>query len=52
MTSTPVRSGMPDHFGVRITDADTDKLVGELDVDGRHLNNSGHVHGGATQNPE
>ena len=24
-----------------------DKLVGELDVDDRHLNNSGHVHGGA-----
>jgi 1,4-dihydroxy-2-naphthoyl-CoA hydrolase len=24
-----------------------DKLVGELDADERHLNNSGHVHGGA-----
>jgi uncharacterized protein (TIGR00369 family) len=35
------------HFGIRITDADKDKLVGELDVDDRHLNNSGHVHGGA-----
>jgi acyl-coenzyme A thioesterase PaaI-like protein len=47
MTSTPVRSGMPGHFGIRITDADKDKLVGELDVDDRHLNNSGHVYGGA-----
>jgi 1,4-dihydroxy-2-naphthoyl-CoA hydrolase len=47
MTSTPTRSGMPGHFGIRITDADKDKLVGELDVDDRHLNNSGHVHGGA-----
>jgi uncharacterized protein (TIGR00369 family) len=45
--STPSRSGMPGHFGIRITDADKDKLVGELDVDDRHLNNSGHVHGGA-----
>src|SRR5271166_6217333 len=47
MTSTPARSGMPEHFGIRITDADKDKLVGELDVDDRHLNNSGHVHSGA-----
>src|SRR5437588_11316291 len=47
MTSTPIRSGMPGHFGIRITDAKKDKLVGELDVDDRHLNNSGHVHGGA-----
>jgi len=47
MTSTAARSGMPGHFGIRITDADKDKLVGELDVDDRHLNNSGHVHGGA-----
>jgi hypothetical protein len=31
---------MPGHFGIRITDADKDKLVGELDVDDRHLNNS------------
>ena len=38
---------MPGHFGIRITDAAKDKLVGELDVDHRHLNNSGHVHGGA-----
>ena len=47
MTSTPARSGMPGHFGIRITDANKDKLAGELDVDDRHLNNSGHVHGGA-----
>ena len=47
MTFTPVHSGMPEHFGIRITDAKKDKLVGELDVDDRHLNNSGHVHGGA-----
>jgi hypothetical protein len=40
MTSTPARSGMPEHFGIRITNADKDKLVGELDVDDRHLNNS------------
>jgi len=43
----PTRSGMPERFGIRITDAQKDKLVGELDVDDRHLNNSGHVHGGA-----
>jgi uncharacterized protein (TIGR00369 family) len=47
MTSTPARSGMIGHFGIRITDADEDELVGELDADDRHLNNSGHVHGGA-----
>jgi 1,4-dihydroxy-2-naphthoyl-CoA hydrolase len=47
MTSTPAHSGMPGHFGIRITDAEKNKLVGELDVDDRHLNNSGHVHGGA-----
>jgi len=38
---------MPAHFGIRIVSADKDKLVGELDADDRHLNNSGHVHGGA-----
>ena len=47
MTSTPERTGMPGHFGIRITSADKDKLVGELNADERHLNNSGHVHGGA-----
>ena len=39
--------GMPEHFGIRIVSADKDKLVGELDVDHRHVNNSGNVHGGA-----
>jgi 1,4-dihydroxy-2-naphthoyl-CoA hydrolase len=38
---------MPQHFGIRITDANKEKLVGELDVDERHLNNGGHVDGGA-----
>ena len=47
MTSTPVRFGMPEHFGIRITETDKNRLVGELNVDDRHLNNSGHVHGGA-----
>jgi uncharacterized protein (TIGR00369 family) len=41
------RSGMPDHFGIRITSAEKDKLVGEIDADQRHLNRGGHVHGGA-----
>src|SRR5205823_8682457 len=40
-------SGMPEHFGIRITSLDKDRLVGELDVDHRRLNNSGNVHGGA-----
>jgi 1,4-dihydroxy-2-naphthoyl-CoA hydrolase len=47
MTPTPARSGMPEHFGIRIIEADKHKLVGELDADDRHLNNSGRVHGGA-----
>ena len=47
MPATAARSGMPGHFGIRVTEADKDKLVGELDVDDRHLNNSGRVHGGA-----
>src|SRR5271156_2492993 len=47
MTSLPSRSGMPEHFGIRITSADRDKLVGEIDVDQRHLNRGGIVHGGA-----
>ena len=38
---------MPGHFGILIISADKDKLVGELDADDRHLNNGGHVHGGA-----
>lgn len=47
MTSILPRCGMPEHFGIRIIDAHEDKLVGELDADHRHLNNGGHVHGGA-----
>src|ERR1700726_286409 len=47
MTSTPSRSGMPGHFGLRITDAAKDKLVGERHVDDRPLHNSRHGHGGA-----
>jgi 1,4-dihydroxy-2-naphthoyl-CoA hydrolase len=47
MTSTPARSGMPGHFGIRIVEAAKDRLVGEMDANDRHLNNSGHVHGGA-----
>ena len=47
MTSNTAHSGMSGHFGIRITDANKDRLVGELDVDDRHLNNSSHVHGGA-----
>src|SRR6266699_6119557 len=47
MTSAPLRSGMPGHFGIRIADAAKDKLVGEMNTDDRHLNNGGHVHGGA-----
>jgi 1,4-dihydroxy-2-naphthoyl-CoA hydrolase len=47
MTETLPHTGMPEHFGIRITSLDKDKLVGELEVDHRHLNNSGNVHGGA-----
>src|SRR4030088_2285847 len=47
MTSTPPRSGMPGHFGIRVVEAAKARLVGEMDADDRHLNNSGHVHGGA-----
>src|SRR5271165_1975563 len=47
MTSLPSGSGMPEHFGIRITSAEKDKLVGEIDIDQRHLNKGGIVHGGA-----
>src|SRR3981189_2020925 len=47
MTSTPPRSGMRGHVGIRVVEAAKDRLVGEMDADDRHLNNSGHVHGGA-----
>lgn len=38
---------MPTHFGIRIVSAEKDKVVGEIDADGRHLNGRGIVHGGA-----
>jgi 1,4-dihydroxy-2-naphthoyl-CoA hydrolase len=47
MNSAAHTSGMPEHFGIRVTKADKDELVGELDADHRHLNRGGHVHGGA-----
>lgn len=43
----PPRSGMPLHFGIRITSADKDKIVGEMEADERHLNAVGILHGGA-----
>jgi len=46
MTIAFTNSGMPEHFGIRITSAEKDKLVGELDADHRHVNRGGHVHGG------
>jgi len=46
MTTPFTNPGMPAHFGIRITSADKDKLVGELDADDRHVNRGGHVHGG------
>jgi 1,4-dihydroxy-2-naphthoyl-CoA hydrolase len=47
MASVPPRANMPEHFGIRIVSAEKDKVVGEIDADGRHLNNRGIVHGGA-----
>jgi 1,4-dihydroxy-2-naphthoyl-CoA hydrolase len=47
MTDAPARTGMPGHFGIRITEAEKDKLTGEMDADERHLNAGGRVHGGA-----
>ena len=47
MTDSAPRSGMPGHLGIRITEAASEKLVGEMDADARHLNASGVVHGGA-----
>jgi len=46
MTIAFTNPGMPEHFGIRITSAEKDKLVGELDADQRHVNRGGHVHGG------
>src|SRR5207248_10090426 len=47
MTDEAPRSGMPGHFGIRITEATKDRLTGEMDADERHLNAGGVVHGGA-----
>ena len=47
MTSAFTNPGMPEHFGIRVTSAEKDKLLGELHADHRHLNRGGHVHGGA-----
>jgi uncharacterized protein (TIGR00369 family) len=46
MTTGFTNPGMPEYFGIRITSAEKDKLVGELDADHRHVNRGGHVHGG------
>jgi uncharacterized protein (TIGR00369 family) len=46
MTAPFTNPGMPEYFGIRVTSADKDKLVGELEADHRHLNRGGHVHGG------
>ena len=47
MSSDAPRSGMPGHFGIRHTELDKARLVGEMDADERHLNAGGAVHGGA-----
>ena len=41
MTTAFTNPGMPEHFGIRITSAEKDKLVGELDADHRHVNRGG-----------
>ena len=46
MTTGFTNPGTPEHFGIRITSAEKDKLVGELIADHRHINHGGHVHGG------
>jgi acyl-coenzyme A thioesterase PaaI-like protein len=43
----PPRTGMPLHFGISITSADKNKIVGEMQADERHLNAFGIPHGGA-----
>jgi len=47
MAEEAPRTGMPQHFGIRIVSAAKDKVVGEVDVDDRHINNRGIMHGGA-----
>ena len=43
----PPRTGVPLHFGITITSADKDKIVGEMQADERHLNAFSILHGGA-----
>jgi len=45
MASVSPRANMPAHFGTRVVSAETDKVVGEIDADARHLNYRGIVHG-------
>ena len=40
-------TGKPLHFGISITSADKDKIVGEMQADERHLNAFGILPGGA-----
>jgi len=40
-------AGMAEYFGIRITSAAKDRVAAELDVDHRHLNGRGVMHGGA-----
>ena len=40
-------AGMAEYFGIRITSAEKDRVAAELDVDHRHLNGRGVMHGGA-----
>jgi 1,4-dihydroxy-2-naphthoyl-CoA hydrolase len=47
MTTERTRTGMSEHFGIRIVSADKAKVLGEVDADHRHLNGRGIVHGGA-----
>src|ERR1051325_3281207 len=41
------RAGMALHFGIRVLAGDSEKVIGELDADERHVNAAGIVHGGA-----
>jgi 1,4-dihydroxy-2-naphthoyl-CoA hydrolase len=47
MVALPPRTGVPLHFGIRITAADKDRIAGEMEAGERHLNAVGIVHGGA-----
>jgi len=47
MSSPPTRDGMMEHFGIRVVSAERDRITAELDLDHRHLNGNGIMHGGA-----